>query len=181
MQPEGGSPQPAEPANKRPRSSQSSRSVGTSAEAEEEEPSELGPRLLVAASSGSLDGPTGMKRAHLQRRRSGRDCRPPPAAARRRRHRRRPPLAPPLSPGLQQLAAAGTMEGDVAREHVLTDNNLLSAIFGHLCLEDLCRAARVRACWRAVTNNQEFWQTINLKGRTIVVSKARRGARGGAC
>lgn len=63
------------------------------------------------------------------------------------------------------------MEGDAAREFVLTSEHLLTAIFGHLCLEDLCRAAMVRARWREVTSNPNFWRTISLKGRTLQVSK----------
>jgi hypothetical protein len=72
---------------------------------------------------------------------------------------------------LAELAAA--MQGEEAKEVVLTNEHLLATIFGYLCLEDLCRCAMVRARWRAVTSNPEFWSEINLKGRTVQVSKVR--------
>lgn len=36
-----------------------------------------------------------------------------------------------------------------------------------------CLPKQVRARWRAVTSNPEFWSEINLKGRTVQVSKVR--------
>ena len=91
-------------------------------------------------------------------------------------HRRRRCFATPArSPaGLEELAAAGTLEGDSAKEQVLTNQDLMRLIFGHLCLEDLCRSAMVRARWREITANPEFWRTINLRGRTLMVSKVGR-------
>lgn len=69
----------------------------------------------------------------------------------------------------------GVLEGDAAREEALTSEHLLNLVFSHLCLEDLCRAAMVRRRWREVTSNPEFWKTINLKGRTLMVSKVGHG------
>ncbi len=82
---------------------------------------------------------------------------------------------PALNAGLEALAGAGAAEGEAAREEALTSEHLLNLVFSHLCLEDLCRAAMVRRRWREVTSNPEFWRTINLKGRTLLVSKV--GAR----
>lgn len=79
---------------------------------------------------------------------------------------------------LEALASAGVLEGEAAREEALTSEHLLNLVFSHLCLEDLCRAAMVRRRWREVTSNPEFWRTINLKGRTVMVSKAGAGQRG---
>ncbi|PSC67443.1 F-box LRR-repeat 15 [Micractinium conductrix] len=56
---------------------------------------------------------------------------------------------------------------------VLEDPHLMTLVFAHLSLEDLCRVAMVRRCWREVTANPKFWQSINLKGRTLQVSKVR--------
>ena len=66
------------------------------------------------------------------------------------------------------------LEGECAKENVLTCEDMMRLIFGHLCLEDLCRSAMVRARWRDITANPEFWKTINLRGRTLMVSKVRR-------
>lgn len=91
-----------------------------------------------------------------------------------------PPAAGPPADGMEGLAAmaaaaAGGGEGEGAREAVLTSEHLLNLIFSHLCLEDLCCAAMVRRGWREVTSNPEFWQTINLKGRTVMVAKVGAG------
>jgi hypothetical protein len=72
---------------------------------------------------------------------------------------------------LGALAASGAVEGDAAKEVVFDNDHLVNVIFGHLRLEDLCSAAMVRRSWRAVTANPSFWTTINLKGRTVMVSK----------
>lgn len=88
-----------------------------------------------------------------------------------RRRDLRLPLLPCMPADLGALASAGALDGAEACEEALTSEHLLNLVFSHLCLEDLCRAAMVRRRWRDVTANPEFWRTINLRGRTLMVSK----------
>lgn len=79
----------------------------------------------------------------------------------------------PLEALLAAAHSGGGGGDDDAKDWVLTSEHLMTAVFSHLSLEDLCRAAMVRTRWREVTSNPEFWRTINLKGRTVQVAKVR--------
>ena len=55
-------------------------------------------------------------------------------------------------------------EGQLAREDVLGNEDMLKILFSGLSMRDLCRVSGVCRMWREVSQADEFWKVINLEG-----------------
>ena len=55
-------------------------------------------------------------------------------------------------------------EGQLARDDVLGNEDMLKILFSALSMRDLCRVSGVCRMWRGVSQADEFWKVINLEG-----------------
>lgn len=54
-----------------------------------------------------------------------------------------------------------------AAESVLRNPDILRLLFSQLVMEDLCRVGATCRLWRAVSQSDEFWATVDFTRRLI--------------